>query len=139
MKNTLLKFAGLTFTLLLCSYGFAQKGEKGQPDNSGIYVRSCNLTVAFSDLPSVYTWKKAMKACPAGWRLPTVNELKCMCESRDTVDGFGLPGLVRWSSDEHSSKHAYFVVFSDSSCHELNTKQLKKVDKSIPWVVRCVK
>jgi len=54
---------------------------------TGVYIEACGITVATKDLPGEYYAIEAADACPAGWRLPTITELECMCESDLLVGG----------------------------------------------------
>jgi hypothetical protein len=63
--------------------------------------------------------KDQKKVTPDGWRLPTVAELKCMCEEKETIGGFNYGEY--WSSETRDG-HGVGIRFT--SCQE-TTIQLK--------------
>jgi len=99
---------------------------------SAAMAQECGVTVAKKDLPDRYNWEKAMKACPEGWRLPTREELECMCDNRTTIGGF-TADVSYWSSTKYDSSFAYFVTFvSNGFCG-------KGYGESNIFRVRCVR
>jgi hypothetical protein len=61
------------------------------------FISFCGIDVMTNDLPQKYTWKEAQQACPIGWCLPTVKELRCLCENKEQIGGF--KGVEYWSDD----------------------------------------
>ena len=94
-------------------------------------THTCGIILAKSDLPNTYLWNAATKACPQGWRLPTFEELECMCKNRNA---FEWEGYLYWSSTPYEDGGYYSVKFnSDGSC---STKRYWKINN---LCVRCVK
>jgi len=65
-----------------------KKGEKkGGVLINGVIWATCNIGKKGKfvsqphDSGNLYTWEKAKRACPAGWRLPTVDELKKLLQA----------------------------------------------------------
>jgi hypothetical protein len=63
----------------------------------------CGVEVMVADLPGKYKWSQALRVCPEGWRLPTANELQCICEQKKRV-GLEFKGKQYWSSTETKKK-----------------------------------
>jgi uncharacterized protein YjdB len=92
------------------------------------------IIVADENLAGKYTWDQAMTACPAGWRLPTREELEPLCPLRNNYNGF-QDGKY-WTSDEKESNPstAYVVLFSSMErC--FNGYDYSKTEQNF---VRCV-
>ncbi|GHT14594.1 hypothetical protein AGMMS4956_12690 [Bacteroidia bacterium] len=87
--------------------------------------------------------------CPKGWRVPTLNELSCMCQNEDKIGGFSV-GMFKlaqkdrpvtmedmrgstayWSSESVDAKKAYVINFKD--CKK------DKEKKGAEARVRCVR
>ena len=66
-------------------------------------ISVCGLEVMIGDLPGKYKWSQALRACPEGWRLPTANELQCICEQKKRV-GLEFKGRQYWSSTDTKKK-----------------------------------
>ena len=92
------------------------------------------IRVAAADFPDRYKWKKAMEACPAGWRLPTRSELECLCKNYKAT---GLKDYtIYWSSTEYDKSNAYYYYLTSYYFSESNSSKTEKTDK---LRVRCVK
>jgi hypothetical protein len=100
----------------------APKKEQDDPD-CVFELKVCMITLACRDLPSELSWHEAMKYCPPGWRLPTLEELQCM-----SVYQKGIPYFTKreyWSSTEKGEKAAYSVTLNDGE-REKNSKTSTK-------------
>lgn len=92
--------------------------------------------IAKSDV-GLYLWENAMKACPAGWRLPTSTELELIYCMRNTWGDLNADKFVvssYWSATEDSSNEvnkAWAVNFSNGATNS--------VLKSETHYVRCVR
>ena len=93
----------------------------------------CSVRVAAADFPDRYKWKEAMKACTAGWRLPTRSELECLCKNSNAIGGLDTYTYY-WSSEEYDRSNAYSRVH-DGDGYSPEYKR-SKTDKNR---VRCVK
>jgi len=74
MKNFLL--------ILVCLIGF-EMGSNAQ--NATGNISSCGLLVACDDYKKILTYSEAVDNCPAGYRLPTIEELECMAKNKSTL------------------------------------------------------
>jgi uncharacterized protein YjdB len=110
----------------------ADGGKTATCDVTVNYWSGCNgIIVAPSDLPGTYNWNDALTACPAGWRLPTLAELLCLCNNRTAIGGF--IDYIYWSSTEYSSTGAYGVYFRGiGDCETFGSI------KTSDYCVRCV-
>ena len=80
----------------------------------------CGLEIQEQDTGEYFLRPKEQKRkTKDGWRLPTVRELKCMCENKEEVGGFNYG--VYWSSE---SKNGYGTGIRFNSCTEVSI-QLK--------------
>ena len=83
------------------------------------YITLDNIEVYESDLAEM-TWTEAKKACADlgdGWRLPTLDELKSLCENQEKIGGFTDRNY--WSSsiaNYEGSEYPYGLYFND--CEE---------------------
>ena len=102
----------------------ACKKKGGNDDLKGVFITACDITVATTDLLGAYSWEEAQTACPAGWRLPTHEELSCLCVS-EAYKGLNLKGGY-WSNP--------YLLISDDGCAEIQT--LIAINTAC---VRCVK
>jgi len=96
---------------------------------NSIYLSACGIEVMAMDLPQTYAWSDALAACPAGWRLPTGDELQCICGNKSKVPLFN--GKEYWSGKEDGDKQAVSVTTND--CKQENR------NKSYKLSVRCVR
>jgi hypothetical protein len=55
------------------------------------------VEVMTADVPGEHTLESVLRACPQGWRLPTSEELKCICDAKARIGG--LKEKIYWSSD----------------------------------------
>lgn len=76
-------------------------------DKSAEYISACNCQIQKQDLPTG-------ENCPKGWRLPTLNELKCMCAEKNNIGGFNFG--IYWSST-NSMGHRKGIKFD--FCNEV--------------------
>ena len=116
------------------SLSFKEKSEviytkNEQSPEKRDYFPYCGLIVMKEDLQGKFSWHEANKSCPQGWRLPTVVELKCMCNNKSRLDRFN--GKEYWSS-EKTKKYKYFSITANDCDDEKN-------DASDQYFVRCVK
>jgi len=79
------------------------------------YVSICGIEVMTIDLPGEYTWMAAMRSCPEGWRLPTSDELECLCNMKK---GISVTGKQYWSSTESRKKRGKAISRTMNDCHE---------------------
>lgn len=96
------------------------------------------VAAAVDASPDKKTWAEALKACPAGWRLPSLAELDIMYCMRDQwADGSnGFTTKYYWSATEVEDdgsgiEKAYILNFSNGSA--------AKIEKDVPEYVRCVR
>jgi hypothetical protein len=80
------------------------------------------------DLRGLYTWSDAQSKCSDGWRLPTLEELQCLCEIKTHFRGFN--GKQYWSSKRKGNEKAVSVTTND--CKDETEKTGDK------YSVRCV-
>ncbi|MDR1459592.1 MAG: hypothetical protein LBI60_05205 [Bacteroidales bacterium] len=85
----------------------------------GFELKSCLLVIACRDLYSDLSWHDAIKHCPKGWRLPTLDELKCMSANQQRIPYFNKREY--WSSTEKGDNAAYSVTLNDGKA-ERNPK-----------------
>jgi len=106
-----------------------EKNNKG--DSTAFF---CGLEVMLFDLPGEYTWSAALRACPNGWRLPTSEELKCLCKNKKQIGGFNEAFFNEgyWSSDSHK-KRGYAIIHTFDDC----AVEFKKMD--LTGFCRCVR
>jgi len=77
------------------------------------YKESCGLQL-MPELKGFYTWSDAVSKCPDGWRLPTKDELKCLCGEQWLIGGFTLESY--WTDSEQRR-----VTFDD--CKVVKSKK----------------
>lgn len=76
------------------------------------------LEVAEADLPGVYSWSNAVKACAKlgeGWCLPTKDELNQMYVNLKQQNRGGFGSVWYWSSSQYDTDYAWVQRFSDGS------------------------
>jgi hypothetical protein len=91
-------------------------------------LKSCGLILACIDLSSKLSWYEAIKYCPTGWRLPTLEELQCMGVHQKSIPSFTKSEY--WSSTETGEKAAYTVTLNDrkaEKCFKTSTKYVRYV------------
>jgi len=93
---------------------------------------SHNITVAEKDLSKTYSWSSAKKACPKGWRLPTIDELKCMYINKNAIGGF--TNQRHWSDTPAGNNYYYMIDFYENSLRLMSAP----ADYSYSGYVRCV-
>jgi len=84
---------------------------------------------------NVASWERAMRICPDGWRLPTSEELKCMCEQKKTKKNNSALELGKsryWTSDE-AKKTGEAVSRTTNDC------KVENGEKTDFFYVRCVR
>ena len=100
--------------------------------------QSVNLSWGTADEPGLYFWTDANAACAnAGGRLPTIEELKSLCEMSNglsAVPGFDVESYPYWSSTKYNST-THFYLYPGSLC---NTAYNEPVDSDI-LLTRCVR
>ena len=73
-----------TMSLVLCC------GDSTSDESEVAKITIDNIEVYKSDLGEM-TWTEAKMACSklgSGWRLPTLDELKSLCENQEKIGGF---------------------------------------------------
>jgi hypothetical protein len=89
-----------------------------------------NLEVYPNDLPEKYNWRESNKRCLEfgdGWRLPTINELKILCENKLIIGGFEEDDY--WSSttsggnDTNGEGFAEIIHFYSNDCMSNSSAQ----------------
>jgi hypothetical protein len=72
--------------------------------------RGCGFEIMLNDLPDKMVW--GTHVCPQGWRLPTVEELECMCKRKKIIENFN--GKQYWSSGKYKKgDKANSITFND--------------------------
>ena len=110
--------------------------ERLNDSNTGImpntdeFVTLCGLDILIADLPEKYEWAAAQRACPEGWRLPTSDELKCICSKKGHIGGFS--GNQYWTSNEHPQNNKA-ITYILGNCRVKVENMLSKHS------VRCVR
>ncbi|MDR2972473.1 MAG: hypothetical protein LBU83_11185 [Bacteroidales bacterium] len=109
MKNFLL--------ILVCLIGF-KIGSNAQD------ISSCGLSIACGDYKKILTYSEAVSNCPAGYRLPTIEELECMAKNKSALK-LSLWGEY-WSVTTKGEK-AYSVTMDDGKREECGKHEKKRV------------
>ena len=100
----------------------------GAKSNTDVYVIFCGIEILVADLPDKYDWEKAQRFCPQGWRVPTSEELKCICENKMRIGGINESQY--WTKDEKNNKA---ISRTTNDCKV----EIEKKDKK--YNVRCVR
>jgi hypothetical protein len=87
------------------------KNSNASLENQISAYTGCRIEIMANDLPGKYRWEMAIRACPQGWRLPTSQELECLCKDKSLVGGFH--GKQYWSSDKRNDKRAISRTSND--------------------------
>ncbi|MDR0831223.1 MAG: hypothetical protein LBN95_14110 [Prevotellaceae bacterium] len=122
---------GPTFTLLKSEVSSVtyQNGEKEvfdvKPANKSANVRVspytfCGCEIMMYDMPKELEFEQAVGSAPEGWRLPTRNELQCMCEHQREIGSFRFSEY--WTSERESNSRAYTRTFDDCQEEKAKTK-----------------
>jgi len=99
--------------------------------SSGASIMSCGLEIMATDLPGKFKWNEARQMCPQGWRLPTSQELECLCDNEKHIGGFY--GKQYWSNEAAPKK-------SDKAISRtLNNSKVKIESISSDCSCRCVR
>jgi len=101
--------------------------------SSQTIISICNMEVMSYDF--VASWKRAQHICPDGWRLPTSEELKCMCNQKKTKkkdSPLELLGSQYWTSDEAKDREKA-ITRTINDCKEISE------DKNFFFYVRYVR
>jgi len=81
-------------------------------------IGEIGLEIFYKDLPSGKTWSQYRSLCLAlkgvGWRLPTIEELYCMCTLRQ-LGVLGFSNEYYWSSHVNTSP-VYQVYVGHKEC-----------------------
>jgi tetratricopeptide (TPR) repeat protein len=93
---------------------------------------ACGIQIQREDLYNKKTlWDKSI--CPDGWRLPTREELKCMCREEQRIGNFKSGSYSNYFTSEFDEKgNIYIRSFDD--CKESR----ENVNNEKGWI-RCVK
>lgn len=94
------------------------------------------IVVMCEDLPAKYEWTQANKACPPGWRLPTVTEFQSICTSHSQEytnrrDNINLNAEEYWTSSVNRRYRPLSVTTNDC--------EGEARDSDEKYSVRCVK
>jgi hypothetical protein len=93
------------------------------------YFPYCGFHVMEEDSPRKAPWYEAKNSAPQGWRLPTVEELQCMCHNKTLIKGF--TGKEYWSNEKDKKDRCLSVTTND--CDR------EKNDETDEYSVRYVK
>ena len=89
---------------------------KTNKEEKGGSEKICGLEIEKQDAGEYFLSPREQKRkITNGWRLPTVKELKCMCENKEKIGGFNYG--TYWSSE---SKNRYGIGVQFNSCLEVN-------------------
>lgn len=91
----------------------------------------CGIEVMLEDLPGKYTWNDAMYACPNGWRLPTSEELECICEQKKR-NGLEFKGRQYWTNNQ-ARRDGKAISITINDCKE------EDEDKDDSYPCKCVR
>jgi len=95
-------------------------------------IFTCGCEIQVNDLyAQKTTWKSNI--CPDGWRLPTRDELKCMCTEQKIIGNFKNNAFSNYFTSEFDKKGKIYV-WSFDDCQE----STENVDGGQAWV-RCVR
>ena len=109
MKNFLL--------MLVCLIGF-KIGSNAQD------ISSCGLSIACCDYKKILTYSEAVNNCPAGYRLPTIEELECMAKNKS---GLKLSLWGEYWSVTTKGEKSYSVTMDDGKREECEKYEKKRV------------
>jgi len=70
------------FVLLIALIGF---GIASNAQNATGHISLCGLLIACDDYKKMLTYSEAVNNCPAGYRLPTIEELECMAKNQSML------------------------------------------------------
>ncbi len=97
-------------------------------EDCAIIVTEHGFIIAEANLPGTMDWDSAQTACPAGWRVPSGEELQCMCRTYHHDAGEGADpswpiDLSYWSSSTapgifggETGARVNFYTLSDPDC-----------------------
>jgi len=110
---------GIVIAINLFLIGYAKCQDTTIKKECEIVLQQCGLIVACLDLEREVTWHQARQFAPAGWRLPSLKELQCMCQYQwrvhlDERDEY-------WSNKQLNGRKAYSVTMDDCKA-ETNRK-----------------
>jgi hypothetical protein len=96
-------------------------------------IKMGDFQVAEMDFPIEMNWEEASLACAAlndGWRLPTINELKKICSSKEQIGGFEMGDFSYWSSTPFGEGFMEIVhiegCWGNSSAQDGDKKSMNK-------------
>jgi len=87
--------------------------------SSQTVISICNMEVMSYDF--VASWERSKLVCPEGWRLPTSEELRCMCNEKKMKrkdSPLELKQSQYWTSDEVTKKPNKAVSRTTNDCKE---------------------
>jgi hypothetical protein len=89
----------------------------------GNTIKIENIEIAEKDFPEKMNWKDAKKACEKlgeGWRLPTKDELKLICQNKNANEFNIKDSYPYWSSTKNGEDIEgtpfYSIITFDSNC-----------------------
>jgi hypothetical protein len=105
---------GCTNATAIGTISVCRRSSKSWTTCSGI----TEITSEESEMCQTLTYAQAVTACAAkgaGWHLPTVSQLQCICNNKSTVPG-GMTGSFNWTSEQGTSAN-YYKTVSVSTCN----------------------
>ena len=107
----------------------ADEGEGAFTAECEIIVTEYGFIIADANLPEKKSWEDAQTACPQDWRIPTGEELQCMCRTyhhdgaENAIDGWPIDQPY-WSSSTapgmfgmgETGARITFHILSDPDC-----------------------
>jgi hypothetical protein len=103
--------------------------------------KSCGITDVSNNQSegSEMNWSAANSLCNnkdggSGWRLPTVSELQCMCENKESLPGGGVSGHGAYWSSTAAGSDTHHTVYFLSNCLVSSNYDVSNRD-----YVKCVK
>ena len=107
------------------------EGTESNSPNPDEFKTFCGIDILLKDLLGRYDHTSAKRACPQGWRLPTSEELKCLCNNKEDIGGFN--GIQYWTSETHPKKVKRAISRTMDDCKEYVEDMTDKCS------VRCVR
>jgi hypothetical protein len=133
-----------TITVTVPSPGILIGGSFSRTTGSGNYATyrasdwtsNGDLEVAASNTSTSQNWTTAMNACPSGWRLPNIRELRFIYETWGTTGAPAgitqMTSSIYWSSTEENENYSKIVWFNAG-----NVNSSPKTNDTL--YVRCVR
>ena len=87
-------------------------------------LSSCGLLVACNDYPNILTYSEAVNYCPAGYQLPSIEELECMAKDIATLR---LSIIGEYWSVTTTGNNVYTVTMDDGKREQCEKSEKKRV------------